>query len=147
MQKTMLSKKRIWKRCRNDDAWAKIVQMWNLYHDAIKLIKNQFWINFLNNVKEKEVFQTYKFTKSCLIEKLLSIQNLQKELKIEFNEKCKTFLKAMYSSSSKIQINEELLSNESIQWSRVIKEKIKHTINFSALRKALESDDMSFAII
>ena len=75
------------------------------------------------------------------------IQNLQKELKIEFNEKCKIFLKAMYSSSSKIQINEELLSNESIQWSRVIEEKIKHAINFSALRKAFESDDMSFAII
>ncbi len=72
---------------------------------------------------------------------------MQKELKIEFNEKCETFLKAMYSSSSKIQINEELLSNESIQWLRVIKEKIKHAINFSALRKALESDDMSFIII
>ncbi len=89
--------------------------MQNSYHDAIKLIKNQFWINFLNNIKEKEVFQIYKFTKSCLIEKLFSIQNLQKELKIEFNEKCETFLKAMYSSSLKIQINEELLSNESIQ--------------------------------
>ncbi len=121
--------------------------MQNSYHDAIKLIKNQFWINFLNNVKEKEVFQTYKFTKSYLIEKLFLIQNLQKELKIEFNEKCKTFLKAMYSSSLKIQINEELLLNKSIQWSRVIEEKIKHAINFSALRKALELNDMSFAII
>ncbi len=53
----------------------------------------------------------------------------------------------MYSSSSKIQTNEELLSNESIQWLRVIEEEIKHVINFSALRKALESDDMSFVII
>ncbi len=106
MQKTLSSKKRTWKRCRNDDAKTDIVQMWNSYHDAIKLIKNQFWINFLNNVEEKEVFQTYKFTKSRLIEKLFSIQNLQKELKIEFNEKCETFLKAMYSSSSKIQIND-----------------------------------------
>ncbi len=147
MWKTLSSKKRIWKRCRNDDAWAEIVQMRNSYHDAIKLIKNQFWINFLNNVEEKEVFQTYKFTKSRLIKKLFSIQNSQKKLKIEFNEKCKTFLKAMYSLSSKIQINKELLSNESIQWSRVIEGKIKHAINFSALRKAFESDDISFAII
>ncbi len=115
MQKTLLSKKRIWKRCRNDDAWAKIVQMRNSYHDAIKLIKNQFWINFLNNFEEKEVFQTYKFTKSRLIKNLSLIQNLQKELKIEFNEKCKIFLKAMYSLSSKIQINEELLLNESVK--------------------------------
>ncbi len=113
----------------------------------LKLIKNQFWTNFLNNVKEKEVFQTYKFTKSRLIEKLSLIQNSQKELKIKFNEKCEAFLKAMYSSSSKIQINEELLLNESIQWSRVIEGKIKHAINFSALRKAFESDDISFAII
>jgi len=146
-QKMLSSKKRIWKRCRSDDAWAKIVQMRNLYHDAIKLTKNQFWINFLNNIEEKEVFQTYKFTKSRLIEKLLLIQNLQKELKIEFNEKCETFLKAMYSSSLKIQINEELLSNKSIQWSRVIEEKIKHAINFSTFRKAFESNDMSFVII
>ncbi len=123
------------------------MQIWNLYHDVIKLIKNQFWINFLNNVEEKKVFQTYKFTKSHLIKKLFLIQNLQKELKTEFNEKCKTFLKAMYSSSLKIQINEELLLNESIQWSRVIEEKIKHAINFSAFRKAFESNDMSFAII
>ncbi len=147
MQKTLLSKKWIWKRCKNDDAWAEIVQMRNLYHDAIKLIKNQFWINFLNNVEKKEVFQIYKFIKSCLIEKLFLIQNLQKELKIKFNEKCKAFLKAMYSSSLKIQINEELLLNESIQWSRVIKEEIKYAINFSVLRKAFKSDDMSFAII
>ncbi len=75
MQKMLSSKKRIWKRCRNDDAWAEIVQMRNSYHDAIKLIKNQFWTNFLNNVKEKEVFQTYKFTKSRLIEKLSLKQN------------------------------------------------------------------------
>ncbi len=101
----------------------------------------------MNNVKEKEIFQTYKFTKSRLIEKLFLMQNLQKELKIKFNVKCETFLKAMYSSSSKIQINEELLLNESIQWSRVIEEKIKHAINFSALRKALKSDDMSFVIL
>ncbi len=101
MQKTLSSKKWIWKRCSKNDAWSEweIVQMWNSYHDAIKLIKNQFWINFLNNVEEKEMFQTYKFTKSRLIEKLLLIQHLQKELKIKFNEKCKTFLKAMYSSS------------------------------------------------
>ncbi len=101
----------------------------------------------MNNVEEKEVFQIYKFTKSRLIKKLFLIQNLQKELKIEFNKKCKTFLKAMYSSSLKIQINEELLSNESIQWLKVIKEKIKHAINFSALRKAFESDDILFTII
>ncbi len=145
--KDAVIKKANLKRCRNDDAWAKIVQTQNLYHDAIKLIKNKFWINFLNNVKEKKVFQTYKFTKSRLIEKLSSIQNLQKELKIKFNKKCKAFLKAMYSLSSKIQINEELLSNESIQWSRVIERKIKYAINFSALRKALESDEMSFVII
>ncbi len=73
MQKTLSSKKRIWKRCRKNNAWAKIVQMRNSYHDAIKLIKNQFWTNFLNNIEEKEVFQTYKFTKSRLIEKLFLI--------------------------------------------------------------------------
>ena len=101
----------------------------------------------MNNVEEKEVFQAYKFTKPRLIEKLFPIQNSQKELKIKFNEKCKTFLKAMYSSSSKIQINEELLSNESIQWSRVTEEEIKYAIDFSAFRKALGPDEMSFAII
>ncbi len=64
MWKTLSSRKWIWKRCRTDDAWTKIMRMWNSYHDAIKLIKNQFWINFLNKVEEKKVFQTYKFIKS-----------------------------------------------------------------------------------
>ncbi len=122
-RKALSSKKRIWKRCRSDDAWAEIVQTRNSYHDAIKLVKNQFWTNFLNNAEGKEVFQTYKFTKSRLIEKLPSIQNSQKELKIEFNEKCEAFLKVMYSSSSKIQINEELLSNESIRDQELSKRK------------------------
>ncbi len=53
---------------------------------------------------------------------------MQKEFKIKFNEKCKKFLKAMYLLSFKFQINEELLSNENVQWSRVIEEKIKHVI-------------------
>ncbi len=56
-QKTLSSKKRIWKRCRNDDAWTEIMQTWNSYHDAIKLIKNQFWINFLNNIEKKKCFK------------------------------------------------------------------------------------------
>jgi len=72
---------------------------------------------------------------------------LQKEFKIKFNEKCKKFLKAMYLLSFKFQINEELLSNENVQWSRVIEEKIKHVINFSTSRKAFKSDDMLFAIV
>jgi hypothetical protein len=147
LQKALLSKKWIWKSCRNDEAWTNLVQMRNSYYDAIKLTKNQFWTNFLNNAEEKKVFQTYKFIKSRLIEKLSSIQNSQKKLKIEFIEKCEAFLKAMYSSSSKIQINEELLSDESIHWSRVIEGEIKHAVNFSASRKALESDDMLFAIV
>ena len=147
MRKALSSRKRIWKRYRTDDAWTEIMRMRNSYYDAIKLVKNQFWTNFLNKVKEKKVFQTYKFIKSRLIEKLFSIQNAQKKLKTEFNEKCETFLKAMYSSSSKVQINENLLSNESIQWSRIIEREIKHAINFSALRKALESNGMSFAIV
>ncbi len=147
MQKALSSRKWIWKRCRTDNAWTEIMRMWNSYHDAIKLIKNQFWTNFLNKVEEKKVFQTYKFIKSQLIEKLFLIQNAQKKLKTEFNEKCKTFLKAMYSSSLKVQINENLLLNKSIQWSRIIKRKIKHIINFSALRKAFKSDNMSFAIM
>ncbi len=73
------------------------MQTRNSYYDAIKLIKNQFWINFLNNVKERKVFQTYKFTKSRLIEKLFSMQNLQKELKIEFNDFFYFFIKCMQS--------------------------------------------------
>lgn len=88
LQKVLSSRKRIWKSCRNDEAWANLVQMQNSYYDAIKAAKNQFWTNFLNNAKEKKVFQTYKFIKSRLIEKLFLIQNLQKKLKIKFNEKC-----------------------------------------------------------
>ncbi len=64
MWKAQSLRKWIWKRCKTDDAWTEIMRMQNSYHDAIKLIKNQFWINFLNKVEEKKVFQTYKFIKS-----------------------------------------------------------------------------------
>ncbi len=42
MWKALSSRKQSWKRCRTDDAWTEIMQMQNSYHDAIKLIKNQF---------------------------------------------------------------------------------------------------------
>ena len=147
MRKALSSKKRIWKRCRNDEAWANVVRMRNSYHDAIKLAKNQSWTNFLNNAEGKEVFQAYKFTRPRLIEKLPPIQNSQKELKTEFNEKCEAFLEAMYPPPPEIQINEESLSDESIQWPRVIEGETKHAINSSAPRKAPGPDGMSFAII
>jgi len=107
----------------------------------------QSWTNFLNNAEGKEVFQAYKFTKPRLIEKLPPIQNAQKELKTEFNEKCEAFLEAMYPPPPEIQTNEELLPDESIQWPRITEGEIKHAINFSAPRKAPEPDGMSFAII
>jgi len=53
----------------------------------------------------------------------------------------------MYSLFSKIQINEKLLPDESIHWLRVIEEKIKHAVNFSASRKAFKFHDMLFAIV
>ncbi len=56
MRKALSSKKRIWKRCRNDEAWADVVRMRNSYHNAIKLAKNQSWTNFLNNAEGKKVF-------------------------------------------------------------------------------------------
>ena len=124
MWKALSSRKQIWKRCRTDDAWTEIMRMWNSYHNAIKLIKNWFWTNFLNKIKEKKVFQTYKFIKSRLIEKLLSIQNAQKKLKTEFNKKCETFLKAMYSSSSKVQINENLLSTKVYSDQELLRERL-----------------------
>ena len=109
VKKANLKKMQKWRRMNRNNANMKFVSWCNKADQ--KPILNQF----LKQHWKKKVFQTYKFTKSRLIEKLLSIQNLQKELKIEFNEKCKTFLKAMYSSSLKIQTNEELLLNESIQ--------------------------------
>jgi len=101
----------------------------------------------LNNAEGKEVFQAYKFTRPRLIEKLPPIQNSQKELKTEFNEKCEAFLEAMYPPPPEIQINEESLSDESIQWPRVIEGETKHAINSSAPRKAPGPDDMSFVIV
>ncbi len=93
MQKTLSSKKWIWKRCRNDDAWAEIMQMRNSYHDAIKLIKNQFWINFLNNIEEKEVFQIYKFTKSRLIRSYSWYKTCKKNWKLNSMKSARHFWK------------------------------------------------------
>jgi len=144
MRKALSTRKRRWKRCKNEDAWAEVMRMRNSYYDAIKLAKNQSWTNFLNNAEGKEVFQAYKFTKPRLIEKLPPIQNTQKELKTEFNEKC---VEEMYPPPPKIQVNEELLPDESIQWPRISEGEIKHAINSSAPRKAPGPDGMSFAIV
>jgi len=138
---------RIWKIARNDEAWANLVQMRNSYHDAIKLAKNQFWTNFLNNAEGKKVFQTYKFIKPRLIEKLPSIRNSQNELEIKFDAKCEAFLEIMYSPSSEIRINDKLIPDESINWSKIIEGEIKYAINSFAPKKALEPDGMLFAIL
>jgi len=93
------------------------------------------------------VFQAYRFTKPRLIKKLPPIRNSQNKLKTEFNAKCKAFLEAMYPSPPEIQINEELIPDESIHWPKIIEGEIKHANNTFTPRKALEPDGRSFAIL
>ena len=64
--------------------------------------------NFFQRQIGKEVFQAYKYTKSRLMEKIPSIQTTYGKLCHNFNEKCPTFIKAMYPKPPKISQNTDI---------------------------------------
>ncbi len=104
---------KIFKRNRND------------YFQAIRSAKKESWSNFLNNAVEKEIFQTYKFTKNNRMKKLPSIQ-FERKTNIEFEDKCNVFIEAMYLKSSNIENSSDeneirlKLNSDSFKWSKLI---------------------------
>ena len=130
----------------------------NNYFHEIRKAKNKSWTNLLNNAKKKEVFQAYKYTKSRSDIKLLSI-SLNDKIKIHFEEKYDVLIEAIFSFSfedSQKRSSKGLLFDvtnkfENRQhrrkWEKVIHRKIKNAIFSSSLKKALDSNEISFLIL
>ena len=166
-RKIMTYSKRQWKNSRIESDWDLFKNSRNDYFNAIREAKNKSWTEFLNNAKRKEVFQIYRYTRSRSVEKLSFISH-NNEIKIQFDEKCDALIDAIFSSSSEEnqkenqkEITKELNQQQSIEmmnnltvqnkrqrrkWEKVIYRKIKNAIFSFSLKKAFESDEISFLI-
>ena len=88
----MSSYRRHWKQHRSEVKWSQFIRSRNQYFQAIKNVKVKFWTTFLVEAEEKDVFQVFKYTKSCLVEKISSLQIFEDTLTTEFVTKYDTFL-------------------------------------------------------
>jgi len=119
----------------------------NKYFHAIWTVKQVSWTTFLQSAAEKDVFTAYHFIKPQKVVKIPSIQH-ENSLEITFQEKFKMFLKVMFSPSSEFTAT-ALKSDDSdtIVWNSITFKEVEKAIKFSSLRKASESDNLSFLII
>ena len=94
-RKFMTYLERQWKNFKIQSDWDLFKKSRNDYVYANREAKNKSWTNFFNNAKRKEVFQAYKYTKSRIVEKLLSISH-NDEIKIYFEGKCDALIEAIF---------------------------------------------------
>ena len=159
----MIYFKRQWKIFKIQSDWDLFKRLSNDCFNAVWEAKNKSWTNFLNNAKSKKVFQAYKYTKSRNVENLLSISH-NDEIKIDFEEKCDALIEAIFSLSLKNvqkRLSKDFLSQRLLfdvinnfedkqhrrKWEKVIHRKIKNAIFSSSLKKASNSNLISFFIL
>ncbi len=67
------------------------------------MIKSNYWNQFLEKVKEKEIFKAFTYTKQKRIERLpiitYSDRNNERKDIITFNQKCEVFLTLLFHPS------------------------------------------------
>ena len=104
LKKTMTIYKKRYKRYYSNFNFDNFKKVRNKYFHEIRKIKKSCWIEFFENVVDKEVFLTYKFIKNNRIEKLPSI-NHNENMCIDFDQKCNAFIDVMFSLFSNVQKN------------------------------------------
>jgi hypothetical protein len=118
------------------------------YFHEIRSAKQKCWNDFLQNAENKEIFQVYKYIKSRIFEKLLSMQ-YDNCLNITFEDKCDAFMKTMYLKSSIIDENIDYTSenSETMSWMNLNHSEIEDAIKSVNFLKACESDEINWQII
>ena len=115
LRKEMAKQNRIYKRHNQSQLqWEKFTICRAEYFQAIKKAKQNSWSKFLSEVKGKDIFQAYKYTKSRLTEKISPIQAENGDLCQNFSTKCETFIKTMYPKSPQINQDTNTQRRESL---------------------------------
>ena len=117
------------------------------YFQAIKTAKRNSGTKFLSEANGKEVFQACKYTKPRLVEKIPPIQTSDGKLCLTFNDKCHTFIKAMYLKPPEIGQNPDIPNAPEAQWNSLTNNEVKQAIFTSSPKKAAGPDEIGFAII
>ncbi|SLM41335.1 Ribonuclease H-like domain [Lasallia pustulata] len=148
LQKEMAKQSRIYKRHdQSQQQWTKFARCRTEYFYAIKTAKRNSWTKILSEANGKEVFQAYKYTKPKLMEKIPPIQTADGKLCHTFNDKCQTFIKAMYPKPPEISQNPDRPNAPEAQWNSLTNNEVKQAIFTSSPKKAAGPDEIGFAII
>ena len=101
LRKSLNKFKRIFKFNWLEFNWNQFKIARNSYFNEIRKSKIKNWVNFLGNIKGKEIFQAYKYTKLNIIEKLPPIKS-ENGLVLNFPAKCNAFINVIYPKTPKI---------------------------------------------
>ena len=121
------------------------------YFYKIKQAKATCWNNFLENAVKKDIFKAFNYTKFNRIEKLSIIQYQHENQEITaiiFEQKCEAFMQILFKKSSQSEaVSWNNYIEKNWEWSVVSRDEIKEAIFSSSIRKAAESDKISFLIL
>src|SRR5436190_21175023 len=152
LRKEMTKYKRKWRKYSDIQTERKYHEARANYYYEVKKAKSNCWNNFLENASGKEIFKAFQYTKQNKVEKLSILQyqsENKKEKTITFQKKCNVFLKILFIKSPESVESSWTNYQESDNWiwSEVTRNEIKTIIFTSSIKKAAESDAISFLIL
>ena len=101
----------------------------------------------MSQAKGNDVWQAYKYTKSCKVKKLPPIQS-DSGPQINFDGKCNAFIKAKYPKPPEIDLGQEADTAPRLEpWIEVTDKEIQNAIFTSSPKKAPGPDLLAFRII
>ena len=137
----MARSRRLWKQNRDDSLLFKEFHRYrNNYFHKIREAKRAIWTNWLSQAKGNDIWQAYKYTKACKVEKLPSIQS-DSGPQINFDGKYNAFIKAMYPKPPEVDLGQEADTAPRLEpWIEVTDKEIQNAIFTSSPKKALGPD-------
>ena len=120
------------------------------YFHAIRKAKKQTWLTFLENTANKDIFTAYKYTKPRIFEKIPP--NLhEKQAKFQFDDKCDSFVSALYIKNTFIDHDKEDLSNQDSEnyddWPDLTENELKNATSLFNPKKVCGPDAINFTIV
>ena len=148
----MAKYRRKWKRNANSTTENRYINVKRQYYYEIKSIKLKYWNNFLENIKDKDIFKAFQYTKQNRVEKLriLQYQMGNSHLKaVTFNEKCDAFMKVLFTKppSSEGPSWTNYQDSKKWTWPEINKDEIKIAIFTNSIKKATNPNIILFLII